>query len=141
MNITFRTQLLGNISGFCEECALDLASSEVLVDLIVRLSRYREEGTELTPHVYLTDNVDLLIKMLPEGEKISISSSFPNASGVGEMLKICAPLATDDWRVFGQQSEDVMEFGLFRGSSNPLSIGIDEILLLEQEEAIVMGIM
>ena len=54
------------------------------------------------------------------------------------MLKICAPLATDDWRVFGQQSEDVMEFGLFRGSSNPLSIGIDEILLLEQEEAIVI---
>ena len=76
--------------------------------------------------------------MLPEGEKISISSTTPNAKGVGEMLKVCAPLATDDWRVFGQQSEDQMEYGLFRGSSNPLSIGVDEILMLKQEETMVI---
>ena len=115
-----------------------MATPEVLVDLIVRLSRYREEGTDLAPQVYLTDNIDLLVKMLPQGEKVLISSTSLNASGIGEMLKICAPLATEEWRVFGQQSELEMEFGLFRGSSNPLSIGVDEILLSEQDEAIVI---
>ena len=138
MNITFRTQLLGSISDFCTECDLALATPEVLVDLIVRLSGYREESTELAPQVYLTENIDLLVQMLPEGEKISISSAAPDASGVGQMLKICAPLATKEWRIFGQLCEHEMQFGLFRGSSNPLSVGVDDMLLSAQDESTVI---
>ena len=106
MSITFRTQLLGTMSDFSKACELTLATPEVLVDLIVRLSRYRAEGAELVPQVYLTDDIELLVRMLPDGESIFVSSSTPNSTGVSEMLKVCATLATEEWRVFCQQHEE-----------------------------------
>ena len=138
MNITFRTQLLGNISDFCTETALPFATPEVVVELVVRLARYQEEGVRMTPQVYLTDNIDALISMLPEGEKLPLSSTTSDIGGVEEVLKISAPLAIGDWRVFVQPSENGMDFGVFRGSANPISVGVDEVVLTEQQEAIVV---
>ena len=138
MNITFRTQLLGGVTDFCTESGLSMATPEVLVDLIVRLVRYREEGVILSPEVYLTDNIDLLISMLPEGEKLSLSSANTNISGIEEMLKICAPLATGEWKIFGHQRKGGFNFGVFRGSSSPISVSVDDIVLGEQGGANVI---
>ena len=138
MNITFRTQLLGSVNDFCMECALPLVSPEVIVHLIVRLSHYREEGAALAPQVYLTNDIDLLVKMLPDGEKVAISSTTPDAHGIEQMLKTCAPLATGEWKVYGQKKEQTLHFGVFRGASNPLALDVDNILLSEQDEAIVI---
>ena len=92
----------------------------------------------MTPQVYLTDNIDALINMLPEGEKVPLSSTTSDINGVEEILKISAPLAIGDWRVFVQPSQGGMDFGVFRGSANPISVGVDEVVLSEQQEAIVV---
>ena len=138
MNITFRTQLLDGVTGLCTECDFDLSKPEILVDLIVRLARYREEGTKLAPQVYLTDNMDLIMKLLPGGEKIQLSASTPDADGIEEMLKLCAPLAIGEWRIFGCNVENKMNFGVFRGSNNPISVSVDQTVLSEQTEATVI---
>ena len=132
MNITFRTQLLGGVTDFCTESGLAMATPEVLVDLIVRLVRYREEGVVLAPEVYLTDDIDLLISMLPEGEKLPLSETTSDAFRIEEMLKICAPLATGEWKIFGHQYQNGFNFGVFRGSSNPISVSVDDIVLNEE---------
>ena len=54
------------------------------------------------------------------------------------MLKICAPLATGEWKIFGHQQQNSIHFGVFRGSSNPISVGIDDIVLDEQGGANVI---
>ena len=138
MNITFRTQLLGGVKEFCIESGIPLATTEVVVDLIVRLARYREEGVELTPEVYLTDDIDLLVSMLPEGEKLSLSVTTGDAHGIEEMLKACAPLATGEWKIFGHHCEEGMNFGVFRGSSNPISVDMDDVVMNDQLEAAVI---
>ena len=138
MNITFRTQLLDGLTDFCRESNLPMATPEVVVDLIVRLVRYQEEGTRLAPRVYLTDNIDLLINMLPEGEKLNLSVATANSTGIENMLKICAPLAVGEWRIFGHQCDEEMNFGIFRGSGSPISVGVDEVVLTDQDEAIVI---
>ena len=138
MNITFRTQLLGSVTDFCRETGLAMATPEVLVDLIVRLARYREEGMKLSPQVYLTDDIDLLVNMLPEGEKLPLSDTTADPHGIEEMLKICAPLAVGEWRIFGHQCAQGMNFGVFRGSGNPISVGVDEIVLTDQDKAAVI---
>ena len=138
MNITFRTQLLGSVTDFCQESGLPMATPGVLVDLIVRLVRYQEEGVRLSPRVYLTDNIDLLINMLPEGEKLRLSSTTADSVGIESMLKICAPLAVGEWNIFGHQYAERMNFGIFRGSGSPISVGVDEVVLTDQDEAIVI---
>ena len=134
MNITFRTQLLRSVTDFCTTTGLAMATPEVMVDLIVRLARYQEEGVNLSPQVYLTDNIDLLINMLPEGEKLTLSITTADLHGIDEMLKTCAPLAVGEWRIFGHQCGQDMNFGVFRGSSNPISVGVDEIILTDEDK-------
>ena len=92
----------------------------------------------LAPQVYLTDNIDLLINMLPEGEKLPLSNTTADTCGVEEMLKVCAPLAVDEWRIFGHQCTNRMNFGVFRGSGSPISVEVDEVVLMDQDEAIVI---
>ena len=115
-----------------------MATPEVMVDLIVRLARYQEEGMKLSPQVYLTDDIDLLIKLLPDGEKLTLSATTADPRGIEEMLKICAPLAVGEWRIFGHQRGQRMTFGVFRGSGNPISVGVDEIVLTDQNTAAVI---
>ena len=138
MNITFRTQLLGSVTDFCQESGLSMATPGVLVDLIVRLVRYQEEGIRLSPRVYLTDNIGLLINMLPDGEKLLLSDTTADSVGIENMLKICAPLAVGEWNIFGHQCAERMNFGIFRGSGSPISVGVDEVVLKDQDEAIVI---
>ena len=138
MNITFRTQLLGSVTDFCQESGLPMATPRILVDLIVRLVRYQEEGMRLFPRVYLTDNIDLLINMLPEGEKLRLSDTTADSVGIENMLKICAPLAVGEWNIFGHQCAERMNFGIFRGSGSPISVGVDDVVLTNQDDAIVI---
>ena len=137
-NITFRTQLLGGVTDFCNESALPLATTEILVELVVRLARYQEEGVRLTPQVYLTENIELLISMLPEGEKLLLGSTKADTSGIEEMLKICAPLATGEWKIFGSHCPEGMSYGVFRGSSSPISVDVDEVVISPHETAAVV---
>ena len=138
MNITFRRQLLESVSSFCTESGLAMATPELLVDLIVRLARYHEEGRKLAPQVYLTDNIDALLRLLPEGDKLPLSSVQSNSIGIEKMLKTCAPLATEDWLIFGHQRGEEMNFGLFRGAGGPTPIEVDEMVLKDQNEAAVI---
>ena len=128
-NITFRKHLIRSIENFCSNSNLALASPKILADLIARLSHYEEEGIKLSPQVYLTDNIDSLIRTLPEGERLRLSTTTPDESGIEEVIKICAPIATGDWRVFCNHIQDSMEFGVFRGSSNPSAVNVDDVVL------------
>ena len=92
----------------------------------------------LFPRVYLTDNIDLLINMLPEGEKLRLSATTADSFGIENMLKISAPLAVGEWNIFGHQCAERMNFGIFRGSGSPISVGVDEVVLTDQNEAIVI---
>ena len=129
-NITLRTHLIGNVTDFCTESNLPFITPAILVDLIVHLSRYQEEGARLFPQVYLTDNIDSLVRMLPHGERLLLRTTTPTTEGIRDMLKACAPIATRDWRVFGNYSAGAMSFGVFRGSSSPIAVPVDDVLLV-----------
>ena len=47
VNITFRSQLIGDVHNFCKNSKLGILNDQLnLVELIVLLSRYQEEGVE-----------------------------------------------------------------------------------------------
>ena len=112
---------------------MPLATPEVVADLVVRLARYREEGTDLAPEVYLTENIDDLVRMLPGGEKVPLAKTSRNGDGIERILKISAPLATGDWKVYGHETSDELDFGVFRGSPSPVSVDVDDIAMGEQQ--------
>ena len=138
-NITFRTQLLGGVTEFCQQSGLALINNSIhLVELIVLLARYKEEGVSLSPKVYLTNDMDELTSMLPESEKISIGTSSPDVHGIKSALKKCAPLANEGWLIYIHDKQNEIDFGLFKGSSNPISVLVDNVLMGENEDLIVV---
>ncbi len=139
VNITFRTQLQGGVSDFCHDSKLPLlANNMVLVELVVMLARYQEEGVPLCPRVYLTDDIQKLSRMMPGGERYKIGSASPDAVGLRAAVKKCAPLATGDWMLYVQDGQPSIEYGVFKGESNPVSVLVDDILFDGSIDGIVV---
>ncbi|MBN1665149.1 MAG: hypothetical protein JW943_16255 [Deltaproteobacteria bacterium] len=129
-NITFRTHLLGSVTEFCQNSHLvTLQNSLNLVDLIVRLARYQEEGLKLFPKVYLTNNITKIIRMLPDAESLKIGVSDKNSEGIMRALKKCAPMANGGWLVYINEMPDNIEYGVFKGSSNPTAVLVDDVIM------------
>lgn len=140
-NITFRTQLIGGVTEFCQGSQLQFLTNALhLVELVVMLAHYREEGVSLFPKVYLTNDKNTLIAMLPDGEILKIGSSNPDVNGVKTAVKKCAPLATNGWLIYIEASEDSLEYGVFKGSGNPISVLVDDVLMTESDGFFVVKI-
>lgn len=128
-NITFRSQLIGGVNDFCADCGLTLFGNPLnLVELVVALARYKEEGVRLNPQVYVSNDIASLTALLPDGERLKVGSTTANLKGIKEALKKCAPLAIGGWSIYLQEKNG-LEYGVFRGSGNPLSVAIDDVLL------------
>jgi hypothetical protein len=140
-NITFRTQLLGGVAEFCTHCGLPLVANPLnLVELVVALARYREEGVKLNPQVYVSNDIGSLTAMLPNGERLKIGGTTANIPGIREALKKTAPLASNGWAIYLEQQNQLLEYGVFRGSSNPLAVAIDDVLLKDIEPLSVVKV-
>lgn len=140
-NITFRTQLIGGVTEFCQNSQLQFLSNALhLVELIVMLAHYREEGVSLFPKVYLTNDKSTLTAMLPDGEVLKIGCSDLNVTGVKSAVKKCAPLATNGWLIYIETTETCLEYGVFKGSGNPISVLVDDVLMTESEDFFVVKV-
>ena len=134
-NITFRTQLIEAVTKFCQESRLAfLTNTSHLVELIILLSRCQEEGVSLYPKVYLTNDKHTLNSMLPDGESLKIGSGEANVYGLQSAIKKCAPLAINGWLIYIEESVNMLEYGVFKGSGNPISVLVDEVLMTKNEE-------
>ena len=140
-NITFRTQLIGSVTEFCQASQLGLLSNALhLVELIVLLARYQEEGVSLYPKVYITNDMRTLNSMLPDGELLKIGSSSPDIDGIKNAIKKCAPLATNGWMIYMEAADDVLEYGVFKGSGNPISVLVDDVLLTSNDDFFIVKV-
>jgi len=129
-NITFRTQLLGGIYEFCQNCGVEFLNTTLhLVELIVILARLKEEGVSLAPKVYITNDIGLVLTMLPEAEKVIIGITSADIQGLKVAIKKCAPLAIGGWLIYVHDLNNQIEYGLFRGAGNPISVPIDKVLM------------
>ena len=129
-NITFRTHLLGCVTEFCQNSCLETLHNSInLVDLIVILARYKEEGVKLFPKVYLTNNIVEIIRMLPDAESLKIGVAVKNSEGIKHALKKCAPMANGGWLVYINETNNNIEYGIFKGSSNPTAVLVDDVIM------------
>jgi len=135
-NITFRNHLFGSVHDFADDCGMEpLVQSATLVELIVALSRYTEEGVHLAPEMYLCENLNAMLKFLPGHSSIHLGDATNNADGVMKALKKAAPLAIDDWKIYVEMTDGQFRYGLFHGDLSPLSIEVDQVLLSGDEGA------
>ena len=122
---SLRTFLQGSLSDFAESCQMGpLVTATTLTSLVVLLANLKEEGAELTPEVYLCESLEDALKLLPDRDVLKIGSAESPISAITEGLKKCSPLAIGGWNIYLSPIDGRYQFGLFRGSLNPLSISV-----------------
>lgn len=133
--VSFRSQLKGTLSDFLKKEDMCCPKTEEgLLDLVVALSHYTEEGHSLFPQVVLCDDLDTTLGLLQCSDPLRIGFGPRGSSTIALALKQCAPLARGGWVIYVQRLHRKMDYGVFRSPSSPTALDIrDTVQALTQE--------
>jgi hypothetical protein len=116
--LSYRHLLTGAVEDFLDEAGMsDPETTEALAEVLVTLSRYREEGVPLFPAVYIGDDLDELLGVLHGRDPIGIGQGAPTPETMRRALKQCAPLGRRGWSIFIVRRPGELRYGVFHGSS------------------------
>ncbi|HEU4390192.1 MAG TPA: hypothetical protein VFV34_20490 [Blastocatellia bacterium] len=123
--VSFRAQLKGTVSDFLKREGMSCPhTEEALLELIVALSHYTEEGLLLFPQVVLCDELDTTLRLLQGSDPLGIGSGPRGEATIKEALKRCATLARPGWVVFVQRLANDLFYGVFRSPWSPTALEI-----------------
>ena len=109
---------------------------EAVASLVNLLSNYREEGHRLYPEVFIFEDVQNILKTLPNSERVIIGHGSKGSSTLAAALKRCAPLAQWGWSVYILSGSDKFEYGLLRCGLTALSLTTPELLIDHGDESL-----
>lgn len=134
--VSFRTQLKGTLSDFLQKEDMSCQHIEAgLLELVVALSHYTEEGESLFPQVVLCHQLDQTLRILQGSESIKIGEGILSKSIIVSALKKCAPLARNRWVIYIEKVNELIKYGVFCSSSSPSALDLrDSINTLTHEE-------
>ena len=116
--LSYRHLLTGAVDDFLAEAGMsDPETTEALAEVLVTLSRYREEGVPIFPAVYIGDDLDELLSVLHGRDPIWIGQGPPTPETMRRALKQCAPLGRRGWSIFIVRRPGELRFGVFHGSA------------------------
>lgn len=129
-SVSFRSQLQGEISDFLEAGSMTCAETAgALVQLVVALSHYTEEGEDLHPTVVVFDDKLQSLRLLQGLEPIVIGAGPRSGDTVGQALKKCAPLARGGWALYVERiSSGQFEYGVFREPTSPTALDLRDTI-------------
>lgn len=129
-NITFRTQLIGGLHEFCHCCGLRTFDDQLkLIELVVLLARYKEEGVSLYPAVYITNKLSDMIQMLHGADVLQLGKTQPSIDGLRKIVKKAAPLAVDEWHIYIDEATEGLSYGVFCAHDSPTAVRIDDVIM------------
>jgi hypothetical protein len=131
-SVSFRAHLVGNATDLIEEIGLQCARTAKLIAAVVsQLAAYSEEGTPLTPTVFICNSVSELLQRAGAGEHVPLSGDEQTESAGTKALKAAAPLCNDNWRIYIERIDGgaSCRYGVFCGTRDPSSLTVDEVVL------------
>ena len=108
-----------------------MVTATTLTALVVLLANLQEEGTLLIPEVFLCEDLEKTLQLLPDRSVIEIGTANNAPTAISQSIKKCGPLAIGGWCIFICPIQSGFRFGLFRGSLNPLSVSVSQTLFSE----------
>lgn len=129
--ITLRQHLQGQLTDFIKKSKVNdrLDFVDIACEAVSIIYDYKEEGTTLFLDLYITDNIDIVMKMLPDGKKIEVGGVTAEEAKVKEAIKKVAPLARNGWKIYFQFNKELIKYGVFRDSGNPIAPPIEYLLI------------
>jgi len=102
-----------------------------LINFIPLMTHYEEEGRKIKPNILITNNIDLIIKTLPDCYKSTMFEDESEAMFQSRM-KSLAPFCVNEWCIFVNIKEGVYQYGICK-ALNSIKEKRFENMLLENE--------
>lgn len=120
--LSFRHLLAEAVQGFLAEEGLgESGLADALSELIITLSRYREEGKPLFPMLFLGDDLDGMLEMLGGHQPLAVGAGPRTRETIERALKQCAPLGQGRWwALYLLLVPGGLAYGIFRSDPFPL---------------------
>ncbi|KFA93162.1 hypothetical protein [Archangium violaceum] len=120
--LSFRHMLSDAVCSFLHETGLSPEDvGDPLGELIVTLSRYREEGEPLFPVAFLGDDLEGMLRVLGGREPVAIGRGPRTRETIQRALKQCAPLGQGRWwSLYMLLVPEGFAYGVFRTEPFPL---------------------
>lgn len=120
--LSFRSYLQNGMNEFASGFKQSELAADILVEFIVVLSSYQEEGIRLFPIVFIGENLDKILSATRGVDPIFVGEGELNRGSVRKAFKSCAPLTEGrEWAAFVTLEKDKMCYGVFRAEQSPLS--------------------
>ncbi|MBS9810239.1 MULTISPECIES: hypothetical protein [Vibrio] len=94
---------------------------EGILDLVDSTSSYREEGEELYPEIFITNNIDSVLETLPFCKNVEIDRQAASVKEFSNALKLCAPLSRNGWVIYINVEETHISYGVVSSEISELS--------------------
>lgn len=125
-SVTLRSHLMGSLTDLVEAASLGTTGKcSVICELVSLFVDYREEGTSLFLDVFVTNDLDQLISLIPQSTYLRLGCCTLDEEGVVSAVKKTAPLVRGSWKMYLSPSADGLDFGVFRDSGHPLNVSLD----------------
>lgn len=120
--LSFRHLLSDAVCSFLSEAGLGSAQvGDALSELVVTLSRYREEGEPLFPVAFMGDDLGEMLRVLGGSDPIAIGTGPRTRETIQRALKQCAPLGQGRWwSLYVLLVPEGFAYGIFRTEPFPL---------------------
>ena len=123
-NESLREYVLASIGSFLykEGFQPNAVTHDGILEAINLISDYHEEGIPLFPEVIITNNMDFF-KTIPNKELV-ISEGELSIEEFRNAIKLCAPLAIDNWVIFIEITENRIKYGLVSAEMTETSLSM-----------------
>ncbi|WP_426732701.1 hypothetical protein [Myxococcus faecalis] len=126
--ISFRAPLQGEVQDFLTQVGIScVPTTTALVELVVELSHYEEEGKRLFPNILVCNSLSEALGVVQGTEPLTIGRGEKGAATARLALKRCAPLTREAWAMFVERVEEKeFHYGVFRRPLLPTAVDIRE---------------
>jgi hypothetical protein len=118
-------------------------TADAIGELIVTLSRYREEGAPLFPMAFVGDDLGQMLGLLGGHDPIAIGIGPRSRATVQRALKQCAPLGQGRWwALYLLRVPEGFAYGVFRTDPFPLAeTPLERLRQADEQGAGVVGVL
>lgn len=113
-NVFFISARDSIVEFFKQECdTFPVKLESQFINFFSQLSRYEEEGEKIRPNILFTNNIDMIVKSIPETYKISMFTDV-NEVQFSLRMKSLIPFCRQDWTIYINVKENEYTYGLVK---------------------------
>lgn len=140
--LSFKNFLKVKLEKFVEKFENSFIASDLLSEFVFMLSSYQEEGAQLFPVIFISEELNDLLALTQGIEPIMIGSGMQNRDSVRFAFKQCAPISDGrEWAIFIILKDQKMSYGIFRTNLSPLNpTPFEKLRLIKNNNLKIVGL-